>query len=387
MDNNIALSILNELPEALFLVESGGVISYCNRAAESAIRDNAALFPHIILGNFVGASFLDFYADEVEKAHATTALNNSEVTTQKLMKDSICVKFTFSPAAMFEGKLVTCQVLTNEIALANKMTSLVEVVSASCMQMDMNSDFLMMFANETSEQAQAVKDDTCDVQIHVDSITNAISEMTCAINEITERTIDTATVSTKMKIQADGVAEALKQLSLACHHIGGITTVIKEIASETKYLALNATIEAGRVGSAGVGFAVVANEVRSLSHQSKDASDKIAEQVMDIQNASKLFDELMHEIEITAENINDANMTISSAIEEQSIVVNDIKMQSHNVLTKMNEVVDKLDSVLSNAQNSQSNTTEIYGSIKNLSSQSALLTDSVKGFLVDIGIL
>jgi len=387
MDSNIALSILNELPTALFLVETSGVISYCNKAAESAIRDNAALFPQGIPAYFEGSYFADLFANTADKEFVSSALSSNQNQYQKLANESACIKFTYSSTTQFESKLITCQVLTNEIALANKMTSLVEVVSASCMQMDMNSDFLMMFANETSEQAQAVKNDTREVQEHVDSITNAITEMTFAINEIAERTVDTANVSTKMKSQSESVSEALTQLSLACNQIGNITGVIKSISSETKYLALNATIEAGRAGSAGGGFAVVANEVKNLSFQSKDASNKISENVIDIQNASNLFDALMKEIELTAENINEANMTISSAIEEQSIVVNDIKSQSCNVLNKMNDVVYKLDSVLSNAQNSQSSTTEIYSSIKNLSTQSALLTDNVKGFLVDMGII
>ena len=65
-----------------------------------------------------------------------------------------------------------------------------------------------------------------------------------------------------------------------------LSALINDIASQTNLLALNATIEAARAGDAGKGFAVVASEVKSLATQTGKATEEIASQISEIQDAT-----------------------------------------------------------------------------------------------------
>lgn len=80
--------------------------------------------------------------------------------------------------------------------------------------------------------------------------------------------------------------ENSKTLERSVEHIASVTVLIKNVARQTNLLALNATIEAARVGEAGRGFSVVANEVKELANQTSRATEDIAAQVKQIQSAS-----------------------------------------------------------------------------------------------------
>lgn len=73
--------------------------------------------------------------------------------------------------------------------------------------------------------------------------------------------------------------EVIVLLTEAAQRIGGVVKLISQIAGQTNLLALNATIEAARAGEAGKGFAIVAAEVKSLAHQTKDATDQITSEI------------------------------------------------------------------------------------------------------------
>ncbi len=91
---------------------------------------------------------------------------------------------------------------------------------------------------------------------------------------------------TEMKQKVGTVAEQILRLSEQAGQIGGIATVVGELASETNMLALNAAVEAARAGEHGKGFAVVAAEVRKLADQSKKSAERANLLVADIQKAT-----------------------------------------------------------------------------------------------------
>src|SRR3546814_13163645 len=85
--------------------------------------------------------------------------------------------------------------------------------------------------------------------------------------------------------QSAEAVENSRQLSDEVQSIESILSFIRDIAGQTNLLALNATIEAARAGDAGLGFAVVAQAVKSLASQTARATDGIAVQLSGIQSA------------------------------------------------------------------------------------------------------
>lgn len=94
---------------------------------------------------------------------------------------------------------------------------------------------------------------------------------------------DAVSVMGELQTQMTKTTVSMESLSNASGQISQIVDTITSIAGQTNLLALNAAIEAARAGDAGRGFAVVADEVRKLSHQSEQASRRIAETIGVIQ--------------------------------------------------------------------------------------------------------
>ena len=155
-------------------------------------------------------------------------------------------------------------------------------------------------------------------------VERSTEEMKTAITEISRNTQSTAEKAVNVKMTADEMIEKVKELSTRTAEIRNITEIIRNIAEQTNLLALNASIEAARAGEAGKGFAVVANEVKELARKTQEATNeidsiiaKLISQVDVVAEASNKTKEMVDEVEQSAN-------LIAGAVEEQTIVTNDI---------------------------------------------------------------
>ncbi|MFB2863277.1 methyl-accepting chemotaxis protein [Aeromonas sp. MdU4] len=161
--------------------------------------------------------------------------------------------------------------------------------------------------------------------------------------EVVERTIKAIDHINREVLRT---AEAIGQLEQQCSQIGGVISVIRGIAEQTNLLALNAAIEAARAGEQGRGFAVVADEVRSLASRTQGATVEIQQMIAQLQSGAHasvsamsaasheaqegvgLAQETQHAFGAITEKVDrmvDTNAVIASAIEQQGAVVNEIE--------------------------------------------------------------
>jgi len=152
----------------------------------------------------------------------------------------------------------------------------------------------------------------------------AVEEIETSAGEISRQMNAAASAAATAVHETESSERLIGSLSDNAQSIGKIVQTIKRIAAQTHLLALNATIEAARAGAAGKGFTVVAGEVKILANQTAAATEQIAAQVEAIQSATGNAVSAFLRIGQVIRQINEASLTVSSAMEEQAAAAKEI---------------------------------------------------------------
>ena len=219
---------------------------------------------------------------------------------------------------------------------------------------------------ETGTQADVVAAAAEQVTRNVQTVAAGSEELGASIREIAQNANDAAQVASDAVEAAESTNQTVAKLGESSAEIGNVIKTITSIAEQTNLLALNATIEAARAGDAGKGFAVVANEVKELAQETARATEDISHRVSAIQADTSNAVAAIGEIGRIIGRINDYQVTIASAVEEQTATTTEMNRSVSEAAVGSSEIATNIANVASVAQLAADTSAEWGGSVTEL---------------------
>ncbi|MDQ1703484.1 MAG: hypothetical protein QOF57_2736 [Frankiaceae bacterium] len=179
-------------------------------------------------------------------------------------------------------------------------------------------------AELTAGQAYDVGVSAGNVSDSIQVVASSTEELIATVNEIARHATLAADIAYTAVTQSAVADTNVQELSAALQRVDEIANVITTIASQTHLLALNASIEAARAGEAGLGFAVVAVEVKELSKATADATEQVRAIVSGIHEGSARASAAINEITKTVSRIQESTASIASAVTEQTATTREV---------------------------------------------------------------
>jgi methyl-accepting chemotaxis protein len=158
----------------------------------------------------------------------------------------------------------------------------------------------------------------------MESVAAGAEELNASVREISEAMSKSRQTASHAVDRVEAADHQAQRLSAAAESMRSIVQLIGDITGQINLLALNATIESARAGEAGRGFAVVAAEVKNLANQAKQATDKIEQEIGNLNGISGDVVVALETIKKAIQNVNEYVNSTAAAIEEQSAVTSEM---------------------------------------------------------------
>ncbi len=249
---------------------------------------------------------------------------------------------------------------------------------------------LQSSSSSSAKTSSQIYNDMCNQSEEAELVATAMNEMTATVHEVARNTSSTAdatlqaqkevekghdivekmvTLITQLSQRIEKAVTVISILEQSSNEIQKVIEVIRGIAEQTNLLALNAAIEAARAGEQGRGFAVVADEVRTLASRSQGSTHEI----------QKIIEELQQNSEQAVSVMKTCQVSAAESVEEAVEAGDSLKNITHNV----EKIIEKTTQIATAAEQQSSVAEEINRNITRINDVTSHTMGATKKSLVD----
>jgi methyl-accepting chemotaxis protein len=304
--------------------------------------------------------------------------------------------------------------------LISQLQESASVLAATSQELASSSEEMNASTQQVSSAIQQISKGSQSQAVQVEETAKVMKELSRAVEEVALRaqsaaslgkeTIQTSESGRKAVRETVGKMQAIQKvvnnsassigaLGKRSEEIGQIVNFITNITDQTNLLALNAAIEAARAGEQGRGFAVVADEVKNLAEESREAAEKIARMVKDIQAetasavaamqvGTREVEDGMHAVEATDNAFGDI-LSRARAVSEETASISSASQQmkagTERVAKAMDNVASIAEETASASEESASSTEELTASMEEMTARAQELSNMSLGLQKSAG--